>query len=659
MIPVLIGLLFELLVIVPMRVPVDESPVFLLYQDWALGLIFLKIWTRLVMMDHVLPLVDDSWRVKFERQQSQQLQQQSQQQIEQNTKILEALNIREQPKHDHKVYGSSSDEDEEGGHVDPANQQRNCIPRIKAGIPTFSGSLNIEDFIDWVSKTEKYFELMDIPEDSQVKYVAYKLRGPASSWLMLTTLKKSEDNQRHNIFRTRCRINQDVVNVIIDGGSSKVRVTKQCEVPISMGKYKDTVLFNIVDMDACHILLGRPWQFDLGVIHKGKENTCMFSKDGKKFTLCPLFSEDQLKATKEKAITILLCSREAFLAEVRHAQAIFIVVVKGDNMIIKNVPPKLHDLLSEFMNIMPEELPDGLPPLRDIQHQIDFVPRDSLLNLPYYHMSPSEHDISNTEDEQLDHIREVLKVLQEHQLFVNLKKCSFVTHKLLFLGFVVSADAPVLILPNFQKPFELENDAPIIGVEAVLTQEWRPIAFFSEKLSEARRKWTTYELEFYAIHKAGTKNKVADALSRRATLLITMGTEGISFDCLKDLYASDDDLSEVWKQNETDFMIVEDIISIIDPRLSQVVLEKPFIDISNMTHDPTEGVARFINGTNEIAYKMPHKIEQYNSLSDLEKEHTKSVYLRNAKDKRKGVIFDEKKLGSSQKVSLNDSWRMI
>ncbi|KAM7263271.1 hypothetical protein ACFE04_000954 [Oxalis oulophora] len=66
-IPVLIGLLFELLVIVPMRVPVDESPVFLLYQDWALGLIFLKIWTRLVMLDHMMPLVDESWRLKFER----------------------------------------------------------------------------------------------------------------------------------------------------------------------------------------------------------------------------------------------------------------------------------------------------------------------------------------------------------------------------------------------------------------------------------------------------------------------------------------------------------------------------------------------------------------------------------------------------------------
>lgn len=49
-IPVLIGLLCELLVIVPMRVPVDESPVFLLYQDWVLGLVFLKIWTRLVSL---------------------------------------------------------------------------------------------------------------------------------------------------------------------------------------------------------------------------------------------------------------------------------------------------------------------------------------------------------------------------------------------------------------------------------------------------------------------------------------------------------------------------------------------------------------------------------------------------------------------------------
>nr|GFA73499.1 retrotransposon Orf1 [Tanacetum cinerariifolium] len=86
-----------------------------------------------------------------------------------------------------------------------------------------------------------------------------------------------------------------------------------------------------------------------------------------------------------------------------------------------------------------------------------------------------------------------------------------------------------------------------------------------------------------------------------------------------------------------DFMIVKDISSIIDPRLSQVVLEKPFVKISNMTHDPPEGVARLTNGTDEVAYKMPHMIEQYNSLSDLEKEHTELVYLRNEEDRKRGV----------------------
>ncbi|GJR14564.1 hypothetical protein Tco_0797216 [Tanacetum coccineum] len=79
--------------------------------------------------------------------------------------------------------------------------------------------------------------------------------------------------------------------------------------------------------------------------------------------------------------------------------------------------------------------------------------------------------------------------------------------------------------------------------------------------------------------------------------------------------------------------------SILDPRFYQVVLRRPFKEISNMTHDPPKGVVRFIRGTDEVAYKMPHKIEQYNSLSDLEKEHTKLVYLRNKEDKRRGVEY--------------------
>ncbi|GJW85226.1 hypothetical protein Tco_0158371 [Tanacetum coccineum] len=95
------------------------------------------------------------------------------------------------------------------------------------------------------------------------------------------------------------------------------------------------------------------------------------------------------------------------------------------------------------------------------------------------------------------------------------------------------------------------------------------------------------------------------------------------------------------------FMIVEDISSIIDPRLSQVVLGKPFVKISNMTHDPPGGVVRFTCETDEIAYMMPHNIEQYNSLSDLEREHTKSVYLRNEED---NAVRDEQNIRVLQRM---------
>jgi len=282
---------------------------------------------------------------------------------------------------------------------------------------------------------------------------------------------------------------------------------------------------------------------------------------------------------------------------------------------------------------------------------------------------------SKTKEEHFDHLIQVCTTLRKESLFENVKKCSFFTDQVVFLGFIVSwkgvsadpqkvqaivdwpepktiheirsfhglatfychfvkgfstimspiidclkqgefkwstganrafeevkkkmTEAPVMRLPDFTKVFEVECDASGVGIGGVLSQERHPVAYFSEKLNEAKQKYSTYDKEFYAVvqalrywrhyllpqefvlysdyealrylnsqkklnhrhghwveylqaysfvlkHKSGIENKAANALSRRVTLLTVMSVEVTGFERLKEEYESCSEFGEIY-----------------------------------------------------------------------------------------------------------------
>jgi hypothetical protein len=174
-----------------------------------------------------------------------------------------------------------------------------------------------------------------LEDASEEEYLApYALTLVARRVLSLQRKNEDED-QRENIFHTRCYVRDKVCSVIIDGGSctnvasttmvnklglpttlhlklyklqwlndsGEVRVTKQVLVAFRIGKYEDEVVCDVVPMQAGHLLLGRPWQFDRRVKYDGFTNKYSFVLNQQPITLVPLspkqVHEDQVRLQKE------------------------------------------------------------------------------------------------------------------------------------------------------------------------------------------------------------------------------------------------------------------------------------------------------------------------------------------------------------------------
>ena len=170
----------------------------------------------------------------------------------------------------------------------------------------------------------------------------------------------------------------------------QVMITKQCLVEIKIGGYKDEIQCDVIPMDVCHILLGRPWQFDRNVIHDGRKNTYTLEKNGRTHMLLPM----EEKREKEEANTsILLMSGKELLKEVKGEQEMQFSMVRKTRFIltsttVDDLPEEVQEQLDNFVDIVVDEIPNSLPPIRSISHHIDLIPRASLPNKAAYRLTP-------------------------------------------------------------------------------------------------------------------------------------------------------------------------------------------------------------------------------------------------------------------------------
>ncbi|EOA22078.1 hypothetical protein CARUB_v10002618mg [Capsella rubella] len=67
-IPAMLGRLIHLMIIIPLQVPLNESPpVYSFFQEWLMGLVVLNIWTYLTMFTRITCFATVAWQEKLER----------------------------------------------------------------------------------------------------------------------------------------------------------------------------------------------------------------------------------------------------------------------------------------------------------------------------------------------------------------------------------------------------------------------------------------------------------------------------------------------------------------------------------------------------------------------------------------------------------------
>uniref|UniRef100_A0A2N9F9C1 Reverse transcriptase/retrotransposon-derived protein RNase H-like domain-containing protein n=1 Tax=Fagus sylvatica TaxID=28930 RepID=A0A2N9F9C1_FAGSY len=399
-------------------------------------------------------------------------------------------------------------------------------------------------------------------------------------------VKEEESRQRENLFHTRCFVNNKVCSVIIDGGSCTNVASTYLVEKLALTTLKHPHPYRLQWLNECGEI-----KYDKRAKHDGFTNRSLKMSFPKKYLMDYLQFrgiEHQIdfipgasfpnrppyrsnpEETKELQRQVGELLEKGYVRESMSPCAVPVLLVpKKDGTWRMCVDCRaINNITVKYRHPIPR-LDDMLD---ELHGSCVFTKID--LKSGYHQIRMKEGDEWKTAFKTKYGLYE-----WKEKLFANLKKCTFCTDKLVFLGFVVSkrgievdeekvkaiqewptpttisqvwsfhglasfyrwfvrdfsslaspltevikknvpfkwgkeqekafnlikeklTNAPLLVLPNFAKTFEIECDASGIGIGAVLMQEGHPVAYFSEKLSGAALNYPTYDKEIYALVRA-------------------------------------------------------------------------------------------------------------------------------------------------------------
>ncbi|GMP81552.1 hypothetical protein CsSME_00036222 [Camellia sinensis var. sinensis] len=139
----------------------------------------------------------------------------------------------------------------------------------------------------------------------------------------------------------------------------EIMVNQRSRIIFFIGKYEDEIYFDVLPMDAFHLLIGRPWKFERYVQHDGRKNTYTFVKNGVKYVLNPL---KDVPTTIQSTNEVSLLSYKEFKQTYKEDGIAYALVavanVQGE---VLEVPDEVEKLFHRFKGLASDELPAGLP----------------------------------------------------------------------------------------------------------------------------------------------------------------------------------------------------------------------------------------------------------------------------------------------------------